>query len=148
MLKRYVENRTEPLSFFDLEHHPFGNDISDPAIREAFTKKCEVLEEKLNVPAMLLALDGSWTEELLAELGTVSVAEYRKAFKEAKGKDLRTMLAGALQFNRIINATANTKEISNRAREALKLIGSESAINARRVAKFGIKVEAQSDCDN
>ena len=56
MLKHYVENRTEPQSFFDLEHHPFGGDISDPAIREAFAVKSAALEEKLNLPAMLLAL--------------------------------------------------------------------------------------------
>ena len=36
------------------------------------------------------------------------------------------MLAGALQFDRIINASTNMKEISKRAREALKLIGTES----------------------
>jgi hypothetical protein len=33
------------------------------------------------------------------------------------------------------------KEISRRAREALKQIGAESPINARRVRRFGVKIE-------
>jgi hypothetical protein len=33
------------------------------------------------------------------------------------------------------------REISKRAREALKLIGMESVINARRVRRFGAVVE-------
>ena len=55
------------------------------------------------------------------------------------------MLAGVLQFDRIVNASAEMKEISRRAREALKLIGTESPVNARRVAKFGINAGAPAD---
>jgi hypothetical protein len=50
-------------------------------------------------------------------------------------------LAGALQFDRISNASSEMREVSKRAKEALKLIGAESPINARRVARFGVIVE-------
>jgi hypothetical protein len=145
MLKHYVENRTEPRSFFDLAHYPFSGDITDPDVKQAFAEKCAALEEKLDVPAMLLALKDSWSDEVLAELSTLPIEEYRKAFKGTNGKDLRKMLAGVLQFDRIVNASAEMKEISRRAREALKLIGAESPINARRVGKFGIDVGAPAD---
>jgi hypothetical protein len=52
------------------------------------------------------------------------------------------MLAAAIQFDRIINTSAEAKEISKRAKDALRLIGAESPMNARRVAKYGVVVAA------
>jgi hypothetical protein len=51
------------------------------------------------------------------------------------------MLANVFQFDRISNASETMREISKRAREALKMIGAESRINARRVSRFGVKFE-------
>jgi hypothetical protein len=51
------------------------------------------------------------------------------------------MLANVFQFDRIANASDAMKEIPRRARGASKLIGAESPINARRVSRFGVKVE-------
>lgn len=142
MLKCYVDNRNEPRSFFDLADFPFRGDISDPDVNQAFAAKCAELEEKLDLHAMLLALKDSWNDKMITELATVSVAEYRKAFKETTGVDLHKMVAGVLQFDRIVNASVEMKEISKRAKNALQLIGEESAINARRVTLYGISVEA------
>ena len=50
-------------------------------------------------------------------------------------------IASALQFDNVANATDTMKEISKRAKQALRRIANESPINARRVAKYGIKVE-------
>jgi hypothetical protein len=57
--------------------------------------------------------------------------------KSVEGKELRQILSGALQFDRIVNATDLMREIPSRVREALKEIGKESAINRRRVELFG-----------
>lgn len=148
MVNHYVDNRNEPLSFFDLENDLWlASDLNiDPDIRKAFDEKRAALEEKLDVPAMLLTLKVDLrSDKVLSELATVSVEEYRKAFKETRGKDLQVMLAGVLQFGRIANASPEMKEIFKRAREALKLIGAESPINARRVAKFGIRIEGVAE---
>jgi hypothetical protein len=48
------------------------------------------------------------------------------------------MLANVFQFDRISNASETMREISRRA---LKMIGAESRINARRVSRFGVKIE-------
>jgi hypothetical protein len=71
---------------------------------------------------MLLALKEGWSDEVLSELSAAPVDEYRRAFQETTGRELRKMLAGALQFERIINASPEMKEVSKRAREALKII--------------------------
>jgi hypothetical protein len=46
------------------------------------------------------------------------------------------------QFDSITNATGPMKEISKRAKDGLKRIGQESAMNARRVRRYGIEVNS------
>jgi hypothetical protein len=55
------------------------------------------------------------------------------------------MLANVFQFDRIANASDAMRDITRRAREALKLIGGESPINARRVSRFGVKIEQATE---
>ncbi|MGB8315396.1 MAG: hypothetical protein WCE69_13025 [Aestuariivirga sp.] len=74
-------------------------------------------------------------------LSAATVDEFYRSFKEATGNDLSKRIANALQFDNIVNATDTMKEISKRAKLALKRIANESPINARRVAKYGIKAE-------
>lgn len=145
MIRYYVENRDEPRSFFDLERDPFSGDINDIDVLNAFAKRCAVPDEALDISTMLLRLKESWNDEILAELAAAKIEEYKTVFKETSGTDLRRMIAGVLQFDRINNASAVMKEISRRAKEALKLIGAESPINARRVAKFGIVLEVPTE---
>ena len=137
MIKHYVENREEGREFFDPEQYNLMGDITDPDVKEAFKSKSDKLETKRDVSAMLLLVaKGSWDSETISALSTTPVDEYRRVFKETDGADLRSKLMGAFQFVRIGNASPEMKEISKRAAEALKLIGAESDINARRVSRL------------
>jgi hypothetical protein len=145
MIKHYVENRNEEREFFDLDADPFGGDIRDPDIRAAFTEKCAHLERRRDVGTILRSLKDGWNDEDIVTMSSASVNEYREAFKASNGRDLRKMLSGALQFDRIVNASDGMREISRRAKEALTLIGEESAINARRVRSLGVIVAQSGD---
>lgn len=147
IIKQYVENRVEGRRFFDLEHYAFSSDITDPDIKKAFNEKCAKLKYERDVPAMLLVLKEGLSDEVLSELAAAPVDEYRRAFQTTTGRELRKMLSEALQFDRIINASPEMKEISKRAREALKIIGAESPINACRVANFGVIVDETTTPD-
>lgn len=48
------------------------------------------------------------------------------------------MIATALQFGGIVDASPGMKAIAENAVAALRMIGAESEINAHRVAKYGI----------
>lgn len=139
MVQHYVNNRDEPREFFDLNEYSF--EITDQEVVDAFRRKWAEMEESRDIRAMLLSLKDGWSDEALSALAVLPVDEYYRRFKDTAGQELRTMIAACLQFDRIINATPHMKEIANRAREALKLIGKESDINARRVRKFGVIVE-------
>jgi hypothetical protein len=138
MLDHYMATRDEPRAFFDLEDDAFGGHVTDPDVRSAFKKKFDSLQEKRDIKSMLLALKEGWNDETLNALSTLPVEEYQKVLHASEGIEFRKILSGALQFDRIGNATAPMREISARARKALKLIGEESAINRRRVQRFGI----------
>src|SRR5262249_33699077 len=96
-----------------------------------------------NFREMLLALKEDIGDETVLQLAAVPVEEYRKVLKDARGQELRRILAHALQFDRIVNATPAMQKISRTTKEALKQIGAESPLNARRVRKYGVRVEQQ-----
>jgi hypothetical protein len=58
---------------------------------------------------------------------------------EEKGRDLSSYIGTCLKFGQFTNASDQQKGIANSAKEALLKIGRESAINKRRVMRFGIK---------
>jgi hypothetical protein len=88
---------------------------------------------------MTVSPDGLFKDEI-ATLAGASPDAYYDAFKRHKGEQLSKLISGALQFDRIANAPEEMRQISHKAKEALRRIGSESKINAARVRKFGIKV--------
>src|SRR5262245_51851434 len=93
----------------------------------------------------MISITEGWDDDRIHALATAPVEEYRKAFKSHSGADLRRMLANVFQFDLIANVSDATEEIPRRAREALNLIGAEYPINARRVSRFGVKVEQARD---
>jgi hypothetical protein len=136
-----MANRNEDREFFDLAESLWGHTVSDLDVRAAFNEKAAQLDEKRDFTGTMLSIKDGWDDDQIHVLATAPVEEYRKAFKSHSGAELRRMLANVFQFDRIANASDAMKEISRRAREALKLIGAESPINARRVSRFGVKVE-------
>lgn len=140
MIQAYVNGRDEPREFFDLDRYPFGGNIDDPDVRAAFAEKAAKLAPSPNIPNMLMALkDGGWDEETLELIASLSVEEFHKVLVEVKGVNLRRIISGCLQFNRIGNATEAMLKISTKATEALQRIAATSQLNARRVASYGIK---------
>ena len=140
LIALYVQGRNEGRTFFDLDQYSFAGDVTDPDVRAAFKAKHDSMNVDKDVRAMLLGLKGGWNDETIRTLADLSVEEYRDIFKKERDADLRRILAGALQFDSITNASEPMREISRRARAALRMIGAESPINARRVRRYGITV--------
>jgi hypothetical protein len=140
MLSYYMARRDEKREFYDLSDDPFGS-ITDPDVRAAFQAKFDQTEEKRDIRGMLRDLRSGFRDDDINALASVSVEEYKKILKETSGADLRKILSGVFQFDRIVNATPPMREISKRARLALKEIGAESDINKRRVSRYGVSVE-------
>jgi hypothetical protein len=145
MLDCYMANRNEDREFYDLDQNLFGGNVSDPDVRAAFKEKAAQAQEKRDMPAILLSIKDGWDDDRINALASAPIEEYRKVFKSHSGVELRRMLSNSFQFDRIINASGAMREISRRAHEALKLIGAESPINARRMSRFEVKTEQAGD---
>lgn len=142
MIAAYVNGRMEGRQFFDLNEYPFSGEVTDPDIIETFNNKLATFVDDRDLAKMLLGIrDGGWDEEVLRSLTSIPVSEYIRVLKSHKGRDLRKIIEAGLQFNRISNATESMREVARRMIEALTMVGKESSINARRVGKFGIKIE-------
>jgi len=147
IVRQYIASRGEDRRLFDLGNNPFAGEIRDPDVIQAFKDKYAKFPDERSPIAILhsMANNNGWAGNDIATLSTLSVDEYYKIFKQSRGIDLRKILDACLQFDRIGNATEQMKEISNRAKDALKRIGLESPINARRVRRYGVEVVAQEE---
>ncbi|MGO4871777.1 MAG: hypothetical protein ACLPGW_14405 [Roseiarcus sp.] len=142
MLAQFIEAHGADRALFDLSAYPFSQHVDDPDVQAAFAAKlAQEAPPPADVASMLDGIAEGWSPERLEALAAAPVEEYRRAFKSRRGAGLRTILAAALQFARIGNATPPMQEITRRAKLALRAIGGESPINALRVIRLGVAPE-------
>ncbi len=116
--------------------------LLDPDVRAAFEKKRDAVREQREPKEHSAGHRGSARarqQEDVRVLAAVSVDEYYKLFTENERDEMQRMIWTALSFEKVGYSTG--QEIAKRAREALKRIGRESAINARRVRRYGVCVD-------
>jgi len=118
--------------------------VKDPDVRAAFKKKFDSypVEHDPGVILTNIIKKQGWNSEDLDWLATLSVADFEKLFMDSGGDDLTSIIRAALQFGAFGGATESMKKITANATEALRKIGAISAINARRVASYGVSPEA------
>lgn len=140
MLKHYVEERSAEPRLFNLRAYPFAESVSDPDVIQAFKDKHATFKEEISPAEILLRIadNHSWSPQDITTLSTLPVDEYWKMFKATKGLDLRKLINACLMFDSMVGATPDHQELPKRAKEALKRIGQESPINARRVRAYGV----------
>jgi hypothetical protein len=146
ILKHYIESRADHPEIFNLRGDPFSEYVKDPEVIKAFAETYSSFKEgmKPDPVRILLRIDetNSWNQEDVKALSTLSVREYCQLFKTEKGYDLRRLIKVCLQFGQFGNATEEYLSIAKKTREALMLIGQESAINALRVKAYGVETES------
>lgn len=139
MINHYVASQSEDRRLFDLRHNLFAGEVTDPDVVLAFREKYATFKNEERSPrAILLSMaeTNSWSPEDITTLSTLPEEDYYEILKKTKGLDVQRVIASCLQFNRIGNATPEMREISKRATDALRRIGQESPINARRVRSY------------
>jgi hypothetical protein len=144
ILKHYISIHGKDRELFNLRNYPFASDVRDPDVVQAFSAKFATFKDTRDPKGILLSManTNSWGPDDITFLSTLPVEDYYHIFKNSKGFDLRRIISACLQFDRITNATPDMTVISKRAKDALQRIGQESAINARRVATYGVVINA------
>jgi hypothetical protein len=147
-VKLYIRGRSgEDRSFFDLVNDPFGNEVDDPEVRAAFDDKFASFVDERSPQDVLvpIAKNSSWSRDDIALLGRLSADDFYRVFRDTPATDLSRVIRASLSFGQLVNADAELRAISARAREALIRIGNESRINRLRVRKYGIEVEPERE---
>lgn len=141
MLAAYLAARSDNPAVFDIENYPFRNRITDPDVIRSFQQQQSAVAAQADAAAILrsMAERHGWHPDDLAILAAVSVDEYWRIFKEHRGDTLHGIINMCLQFR---GHAGNPGIVAERASAALERIGRESAMNALRVSKYGIKVGA------
>ncbi|WP_320179177.1 hypothetical protein [Roseovarius pacificus] len=140
----YVAGRDEGRAFFDLDQNHFIEGEIDPYFRAKFDEKRDELSEALDFRNTLMSVGDGWNSERLAFLADAPIEKYYETLKGSEGEELRELLANATSFRRIVNPSDEMSRVTEKTTGALEQIGKESRINARRVRRFGIKVDPAS----
>jgi hypothetical protein len=145
LLDIYMQVRGDEPDLFNLKDYAFSGDISDQKVRETFDKAYEdsVVEETPHEVLQRLAEQDGWNQKDEIVLAATTPEEYYDLFKAERGEHLSRFVNTCLKFGQFANSSERQKKIADNAKEALARIGMESAINKRRVRKFGIKID---DC--
>jgi len=146
LIDHYIETRKDEKKLFDLDNYTFAGDIDDKIIIAKFheikneTKDHKTIKEVLEA----IAGKGSWGSNDVNVLGSATVNDYFSLFKSEQGRKLGLWVNACLKFGRFTNPSEQYKQIASKAIDALLRIAGESKINARRVAKFGIKIDNEN----
>ena len=139
----YIDKRKTETELFNLDASAIPGEVKDWEVIARFRKKYISLSAKrslLEICDQLLACD-SCREDEDSQLSRATVGEYVKLFKSQKGQKLSQYVDLCLRFSRLGGTTEHQELISDKAAEALRIIGRESKLNASRVRRFGIKVD-------
>ncbi|MBD2730487.1 hypothetical protein H6G96_30270 [Nostoc sp. FACHB-892] len=146
IIELYIQNRKNDKEIFDLKRYPFASDIDDQRLIERFNSENKCYNDDRSPEEVISSLVGKngWNQSDIEILSSLTVDDFYQIFTKQNGDHLSYWIDACLQFAQILNPSEEQKVISNNAREALVRIGKQSSLNARRVAKFGIKVESDA----
>jgi len=140
LLKLFMAQRTGPQDFFDLNQSFFGGQIDDPDVRRLFSERSATFSQIKEPHEILLEIykKNGWNPSDMAILTNLTVDDYYRMFKLPLGDDHRRLIASALHFKQFLNPEPHYLAIVERAEEALRRIGKESAFNRMKVESYGI----------
>ena len=137
-LRHYMAERKDGRAFFDLSVYPFAGDITDPDVKAAFEKRYLEFADDRPAADVLLAIAQAkaCAHADIAVLSKLKADDFHALFKAQKGPDRARLIHAAIQLDRMTGAGDEAKAIAKTAREALKKIAGESALNRRRVLQL------------
>jgi len=150
LIEHYINARKDEKNLFDLNEYAFAGDITDKVIIDRFnelhteTRERKTLREVLDV----MAGKDSWGGGDSEVLANATADDYYNIFKSEHGRHLSAWVNTCLRFSRFSNASEQDKKIAATAAEALQRISKESPLNARRVAKYGVRIDDIKPKDN
>jgi len=142
-ISHYIENRRDEPKLFDLDSYSFAGDITDKRLRQEFNRvHIDIAPQKsLRETVREIAGKNGWGRRDIEVMAEASEDDYYELFKTEQGRHLHSFVNACLQFKRIQGTSDRERSISDNAEAALRRIATESKVNRRRVAIYGIHIE-------
>jgi hypothetical protein len=149
LLDYYMEKRSdEGPALFDLSDHPFAGNVKNESVRNAFAQRVAATAkiEQVDYLGILrrIATNDGWNSGDIDALGSLTADDFVHIFKSGDIPYLPSLIKAALSLGQAINSSGTTVSIGKNVVQALRQIGAENAINARRVAIYGIQPAAKA----
>ncbi len=142
LIEHYIGQRVDAKHTLDLHHYVDASQVIDPVLAERFsavhgeTYDARSLREVVANVIAKNAFDGDDIEIM----SRASVDDFYSLFKTERGEHLNSWISICLKLGYLEGADDRQLQITTNATQALMGIASESALNARRVAKFGVRL--------
>jgi hypothetical protein len=137
LIEFYVNARGHERGVFDLDNDTFGNQVSDPTIREAFAAKLATFASQgsLREAVEKMATANSWSAEEQEIVAAATVEDFYSLFEQIGRVPTHKMVAATRRLNQ-----PPVARIAQRAEMALRRLGGESRINRIRIRSYGINL--------
>jgi hypothetical protein len=141
IIQYYLSHHGGDKKSYDLENFPFRESVTDPDVVRALNEKFASYQDQRYPRETLVGIAQGWSGDELDFLAALPVEAYYDIFRSSDAETRHKAINASLQFDRTVNASDTMKEISRKAKEALRRIGTESSINALRIAKYGVRLD-------
>ena len=143
LISRYIGAHSDkPLEFFDIDRNHFLSPGEiDPALQKAFAKHRQSYVDDREPLAVVrsLAETCSWKDADVALMAKQSAQDFEAVFEALRGDELKR---GIRTLQALGRAGLDEFEVIAKAvTEALRHIGEKSPIRARKVARYGVKLD-------
>ena len=141
IIQYYLSHHGGDKKSYDLENFPFRENVTDPDVVRALNEKFASYQDQRDPKDTLVGIAQGWSGDELDFLAALPVEAYYDIFRSSDAEKRHKAINASLQFDRTVNASDTMKEISRKAKAALRRIGMESRINALRIAKYGVRLD-------
>ena len=148
-LALFMDHRDAAPAFWDLSHHPFAGHVTDEDVRNAFAEKLKAVTVRPKPIELLSAISdrNGWNPEDVTQLATQTAEDFVRLFKSLRGDELTRAINAGLRFREISNANDEMKHVVATVETAIRMIGKESVMNARRIRRYGVELDSPSASD-
>ncbi|MGW1425380.1 P-loop NTPase fold protein [Bradyrhizobium manausense] len=121
---------------FWVHDDPFDRAVNEPRIVDIAKQRAIAAAPVFDFESDLVLAAQNLDHKKHAQLAAAPVEQYQALFEACEGEQLRRVVLSALDYRRIMNATADMTTIVRNAETALRAIAKTSRLNALRVQKY------------
>lgn len=140
LIENYIDERIDEKNAFDLSQYVNASKVIDSVIAKRFSEVQGATHDTRDFTQVLhdITENNQFSNEDLDILARATEDDFYSIFKQERGEHLNAWVSICLKLGYMEGADERQKTVTHMATQALLGIASESPLNARRVAKFGV----------